>query len=376
MTGWCFLIKSLFNKLFNIRDTATVERPKSFSTTDLGKSLEPARKPAKPLEDISVVSVDLAALFYSLLFPTRVKDTGGVANNLERRVMAEIEQALASPQVIAEKVLKLPSKVLELDRKLADPQFDIKDLLALIERDPLLSIEVLKLCNSPAFKRSDRDITSLQQALVQLGREQLRKFVTTCLVREMLDIKPIYFRRFGAEIWRHSMQVAFLASELSDEDQDTAFLLGLLHDVGKLAIFKMLLDAFVQAEPGEQPNSGLFRQVMTTKSLTLSSLLAKHWQLPNTFETELDKLASVNSRPQAGLAAVVWRANVISEISMLHQAGQLSPEILANLLQQVNLDQTQFDGLHQKLTQFWLGSLWNQDNKKRAIERVFSKAVI
>ena len=51
---------------------------------------------------------------------------------------------------------------------------------------------------------------------------------------------------------------------------------------------------------------------MTTKSLTLSSLLAKHWQLPNTFETELDKLASVNSRPQAGLAAVVWRANVIS----------------------------------------------------------------
>ncbi|MDR9768547.1 HDOD domain-containing protein [Shewanella baltica] len=346
------MIKSLFNKLFNIRDTATVERPKSFSTTDLGKSLEPARKPAKPLEDISVVSVDLAALFYSLLFPTRVKDTGGVANNLERRVMAEIEQALASPQLIAEKVLKLPSKVLELDRKLADPQFDIKDLLALIERDPLLSIEVLKLCNSPAFKRSDRDITSLQQALVQLGREQLRKFVTTCLVREMLDIKPIYFRRFGAEIWRHSMQVAFLASELSDEDQDTAFLLGLLHDVGKLAIFKMLLDAFVQAEPGEQPNSGLFRQVMTTKSLTLSSLLAKHWQLPNTFETELDKLASVNSRPQAGLAAVVWRANVISEISMLHQAGQLSPEILANLLQQVNLDQTQFDGLHQKLTQF------------------------
>ncbi|MGL4712943.1 MAG: HDOD domain-containing protein, partial [Shewanella sp.] len=202
------MIKSLFNKLFNIRDTATVERPKSFSTTDLGKSLEPASMPAKPLEDIRVVSVDLAALFYSLLFPTRVKDTGGVANNLERRVMAEIELALASPQVIAEKVLKLPSKVIELDRKLADPQFDTKDLIALIEQDPLLSIEVLKLCNSPAFKRSDRNITNLQQALVQLGREPLRKFVTTCLVREMLDIKPIYFRRFGAEIWRHSMQVA------------------------------------------------------------------------------------------------------------------------------------------------------------------------
>ena len=96
--------------------------------------------PQKPADERcdSSVSVDLEALFYSLLFPARTKDSGGVANNLERHVMAEIEQALASPQVIAEKVLKLPSKVLELDRKLADPQFDTKDLLALISQQTFL----------------------------------------------------------------------------------------------------------------------------------------------------------------------------------------------------------------------------------------------
>jgi len=347
------LIKSIFNKIFNIREEATLERPKSFSQTDLSKPINTVvpQKPAEERCDTSAC-VDLEALFYSLLFPARTKDSGGVANNLERRVMAEIEQALASLQVIAEKVLKLPSKVLELDRKLADPQFDTKDLLALIEQDPLLSVEVLKLCNSPAFKRSEREVTSLQQALVQLGREQLRRFVTSCLVREMLDIKPIYFRRFGAEIWRHSMQVAFLASELSENDRDTAFLLGLLHDVGKLAIFKMLLDAFAQAEPSEQPNSWLFRQVMTAKSLTLSTLLAKHWQLPSIFEAELDKLAHVHTRPNEGIAAVVWRANVISEISMLLQAGKLPDDMLTKLLMLVGLEQAQFDELHEKLQQF------------------------
>jgi len=347
------LIKSIFNKIFNIREETILERPKSFSQTDLGKpvtSLSVNKQPEEPIN--TSVSIDLSALFYSLLFPARTKDAGGVANNLERRVMAEIELALASPEVIAEKVLKLPSKVLELDRKLADPKFDTKDLLALIEQDPLLSVEVLKLCNSPAFKRSEREVTSLQQALVQLGREQLRRFVTSCLVREMLDIKPIYFRRFGAEIWRHSMQVAFLASELSEEDKDSAFLLGLLHDVGKLAIFKMLLDAFAQAEPGEQPNSWLFRQVMTTKSLALSALLAKYWRLPSIFEAELDKLAHVHTRPNEGIAAVVWRANVISEISMLQQAGKLPDDMLTKLLMLVGLEQAQFDELHEKLQQF------------------------
>ncbi|WP_037459768.1 HDOD domain-containing protein [Shewanella sp. HN-41] len=346
------MIKSFFYKIFNIHEETSLERPKSFTKIDLGKPISSASPKQTETEYNMTVCVDLDALFYSLLFSARAKDTGGVANNLERRVMLEIEQALASPQIIAETVLKLPSKVLELDRKLTDPLFETKDLLALIEKDPLLSVEVLKLCNSPAFKRAGKDITSLQQALVQLGREQLRYFVTSCLVREMLDIKPIYFRRFGAEIWRHSMQVAFLASELSEEDRDTTFLLGLLHDVGKLAIFKILLDAFVQAEPGEQPNSWLFRQVMTAKSLTLSALLAKYWQLPSTFETELDKLANINARPKSGLAAIVWRANVISEISMLHQAGKLSAEVLSNLLAQVMLDKTQFDELHQKLQQF------------------------
>ncbi|QYJ78891.1 HDOD domain-containing protein [Shewanella acanthi] len=346
------MIKSIFNKIFNVREGAVVQRPKSFTQTDLGKPVAPKPKQLPAEETSTILSVDLAALFYSLLFSVRAKDVGGVANNLERRVIREVESALTSPDVIAETVLKLPSKVLELDKKLADPAFDIKELLALIERDPVLSVEVLKLCNSPAFKRGDRDVTSLQQALIQLGREQLRRFVTSCLVREMLDIKPIYFRRFGAEIWRHSMQVAYLASELSEEDSDTAFLLGLLHDVGKLAIFKMLLDAFVQAEPGEQPNSWLFRQVMTSKSLTLSALLAKHWQLPKAFEIELDRLANVTQRPMDGLAPVVWQANIISEISMLLQAERLSPELLNKLLEQVMLDRDEFEQLHQKLQQF------------------------
>lgn len=296
--------------------------------------------------------VDLSALFYSLLFPRQQQDNGGIANNLERQVMAQIEAALSSPKEIADNVLKLPSKIIELDKKLADESIDIKELIALIQQDPLLSVEVLSLCNSAAFRRSDKDITSLQQAVVQLGRTQLRRFVSSCLAREMIDIKPIYYRRFGAEIWRHSMQVAFLASELAEQDQDSAFLLGLLHDVGKIAIFKLLIDAFYQAEPGEQPNSQLFSQLMTTKSLTLSALLAKHWQLPIAFSDNLALLANSDATPEQGMGWVIWRANIISECSMLQQANKLPVEALDKLLARVQLDKQSYMDIHQKLQQF------------------------
>lgn len=300
--------------------------------------------------DNPVVAIDLSALFYSLLFPST--QLNGTANELEKSVFRRVEAALASPKAIAERVLKMPTQVAALDKQLADESSDTKALLALIEKDPVLSVEVLKLCNSPLFKRSDKEVTSLQLALVQLGRDQIRRFVTSVMMRKIIEVKPIYFRRFGSQIWRHSMQVAYLASELTDEDPDSAFLLGLLHDVGKIAIFKLLLEAFKQAEPGEQPCSSLFRQVMTTKSLSLSALLARYWELPSLFESELSRLAVVDSKPAGGLADVIWRANLISECSMLFEAGKLQPEQLDRLLYDAGIDSDTFNLLHEKLVLF------------------------
>ncbi|WP_420709431.1 HDOD domain-containing protein [Shewanella sp. 10N.7] len=355
------MVKALFNKIFNIRSkkevnaasalnsqnsllskTASVNASHAVSKTATHQS---TNQPAATM----AIAVDSSALFYSLLFPVSDQDTGAMANSLERNVLSKIEQAFSSPKVIAEKVLKLPSRLSELDRKLAQEDIDTKDLLGMIEQDPVLSIEVLKLCNSSAFKRSDKEITSLQQAVVQIGLQQLQLFVRTSLMKEMINIKPIYFRRFGAEIWRHSMQVAFLAKAFADEDGDTAFFLGLLHDVGKIAIFKMMIEAFRQAEPGEQPSSVLFKQVMTTKSLSLSALLVKHWQLPAQFEQPLAQLANSLHQPSDPLAIAVWRANIVSECSMLKQVNKLTVEAQGQLLSQVKIDAEQFEVLHQKL---------------------------
>lgn len=346
------MFKKAFKKLFNIRSKVVIEKPKSFSTTaELYQPTQLKQQPSNIQPEVpQVTAVDVTSLFYSLLFPSIQQ--GGVANELEKNVFRRVEAALSAPKAIADRVLKLPTQVAALDKQLADETSDTKALLVLIEKDPLLSIEVLKLCNSPLFRRSEKEITSLQQALVQLGREQIRRFVTTSLMRDCIEIKPIYFRRFGSQIWRHSMQVAYLASELVEEDSESAFMLGLIHDVGKIAIFKLLLEAFKQAEPGEQPCSSLFKQVMTAKSLSLSALLVQYWELPTIFKAELSRLAIVDSKPAGGLAEAVWRANLISECSMLLEAGKLQEQQLNRLLMDTGIDRSGFDELHQKLIQF------------------------
>ena len=354
---------NFFKNLFNIRDNKeqakftgrvpTQQNSQNSAQSGNRSSVQTPQKITQQSATSNNKQIDLSALFYSLLFPNNAATGSGIANNLELSVMGQIELALSSPKDIADNVLKLPSKIVELDQKLADEAIDIKEIVTLIEQDPLLCVEVLKLCNSPAFKRAEKDIASLQQALVQIGRQQLRQFITTCLVREMIDIKPIYFRRFGSEIWRHSMQVAFICSELATrEHKDSVFLLGLLHDVGKLAIFKLLIDAFHKAEPDEQPSSLLFKQVMTTKSLILSARLVKYWQLPTYVETQFNLLANSELTPTEPLALIVWKANIISECSMLREANLLADDELLTLVNKVGLTVDDFDVLHQKLINF------------------------
>nr|WP_283103820.1 HDOD domain-containing protein [Shewanella gelidii] len=290
-------------------------------------------------------------MFYNLLFVSQGRDSGGIANSLERQVMHQVESALLIPEDIAANILKLPTQAMALNNLLADDNVDIKDVILILQRDPVLSAEILKLCNTSLFRRNEKEVTSIQQAVVQLGRTQLRRLITTCSIKQTMEIKPIYFRRFGAQIWRHSMQVAYLCGELAEADVETAYVVGLLHDVGKIAIFKMLLDTFAQASPNEQPESRLFKQVMTTKSLLLSAKLTECWDLPSHFSSVLIQLVNADLSPDSPMAKVVWRANLISEASMLKQENKLSEGQLNDLLNRVELSYEHFCKYHHKLQQ-------------------------
>ena len=52
------------------------------------------------------------------------------------------------------------------------------------------------------------------------------------------------------------------------------------------------------------------------------------------------------------MALLIWKANIISECSMLQQVDKLPQAALALLLAQVDLSEEEFIVLHQKLMQF------------------------
>ena len=135
---------------------------------------------------------------------------------------------------------KLPSfpqvatKLLEASR---DETVSLEDVSKIVETDPGISARVLEMVNS-AFYGLNRKITTLSEAVVMLGLDEIKKLALSMTIFENM------FKRGQAKefdrllFWRHSLAVAVLSMEIAKETgyshPEEAYTAGLLHDVGKI----------------------------------------------------------------------------------------------------------------------------------------------
>jgi len=193
------------------------------------------------------------------------------------------ELARALEEVLADGSLELPllpgvaSELLGLS---ADAATDAPRLAALLHRDPALAANVLRVANSPAYLPRV-PIVSLQQAITRLGFRNLRDIaVASCLQAGV-------FRAPGREaqvraIWRHSLASAAFGREIARSlrrNVESAFLCGLLHEVGKPLVLQTLLR--LAAERGATPDDDALEAALDAYHVRAGILLAERWSLPS-----------------------------------------------------------------------------------------------
>lgn len=135
----------------------------------------------------------------------------------------------------------LPTVVFQLHRVLDDERAGAREVSAIIERDPSLTIRLLRAANSAAFARPGQQIGSVQSAVAMLGINQVR---AVCIA---LAVVKAFGQRAGGmdhtAFWVHSAAVGMLARRLwerfgadSDISADDVYVVGLLHDAGLLVL--------------------------------------------------------------------------------------------------------------------------------------------
>ncbi|KAF0096168.1 MAG: signal transduction protein [Puniceicoccaceae bacterium 5H] len=121
----------------------------------------------------------------------------------------------------------------------------------IISRDPSLTSRLLKLVNSVFFGISHK-ITNIEEAVFYLGLRQIKELALATPVIEDFEqiqrsVKGIEWRK----LWQHSIGSALLTREILavadiTYEDDTDYLIGLLHKVGKIVMAAAFPDEFVQ----------------------------------------------------------------------------------------------------------------------------------
>ncbi|QEL64899.1 hypothetical protein OTERR_14230 [Oryzomicrobium terrae] len=131
----------------------------------------------------------------------------------------------------------MPAVVTELLLRLEDPDLDTRQLAHDIARDQSLAAKTLRIANSPFYGLRGR-VASIQDAVTILGLHTVRTLMLAAAAGETLG-------RLKAEgldtttYWRHCTATAILARILAVRaraNPESAFVVGLLHDIGRLVI--------------------------------------------------------------------------------------------------------------------------------------------
>jgi len=123
-----------------------------------------------------------------------------------------------------------------------DPNASLQQISQAITSDLVFSAKVLKTANSPFFGAPGA-VSSLHHAVLVLGLTNLKTLYFQDHFR-MIGQETGRMAQLREDVWRHSITTAICASYLCKAFRlvppETAFTLGLLHDLGKLVLADMV----------------------------------------------------------------------------------------------------------------------------------------
>lgn len=307
---------------------------------------------SKPVaETVNKVKVDLINsehLFYDLLFGDTAQ-TSSRNEMVEKAIIDRVSEVLINPNNI--RFQSFPKALKDTLEKI-DNDDDIKDIQQSLEQDPILASDVVRLANTGAFSKSSNQVTSLQVAIARVGFHNLKQLVTAAVMERMMTkVSPLYFKLFGEKIWRHSLLTARICEQKAKEigyDPYSAFFIGVIHDVGKIAIFSELVDAVQKADGVGEPGSLYFRKVMTSLSKQLTYNIVRSWELPQAIIDPIKQHVVVGKiGTEDKFVEVLVESKLISELNLLYLEDMITLDEAALIFEKRGYSESNIEFLQQ-----------------------------
>lgn len=151
---------------------------------------------------------------------------------------------IAESKVMAglERLPSLPAVMNHILAVTSSPDASVDDVARVVSEDPAIAAKILRVANSPYY-RVRREITEVSRAVLRLGMVAVRNLAIGLCARDALQADDRDTEQHE-RLWRHAIAVAsasdLIARRVGYRPPEEAFVAGLLHDVGRLAM--LILD--------------------------------------------------------------------------------------------------------------------------------------
>ncbi len=181
----------------------------------------------------------------------------------------------------------LPQSITQILEITKDDSSSSRELAKVLGQDPTLAVNILKLANLPAYGFSGR-ISTISHAVVCLGLETIKSIALASSTHEMLNKEiPAYSLGEGM-LWRHSISCATCAKIIAQrsgyQDDEEAYIAGLLLDIGKIILSSFAKDEFnrvsERAEKDGIPFNLAEQEILGFDHPQVGGRVIKKWNLP------------------------------------------------------------------------------------------------
>lgn len=226
---------------------------------------------------------------------------------------------VVEPEKIAAHEMQLesfPDVYFKLRKEIESPRGgSVQTLSDIITHDVSLTAKILKLANSPIYALPE-PVESIPRAIAVIGTDELSTLA--------LGVSAIsYFKGIPPELidmgtfWRHSVRCAIfshiLAKALGEKNTERFFIAGLLHDVGRLILFKEM--PYVSSETLLHARENVLPIVVAEETIfgfthtSISDALLGKWDFPAPIATLISHHHTPLAAPVPKEAAIIHLAD-------------------------------------------------------------------
>lgn len=224
------------------------------------------------------------------------------------------------------KLMAFPATVASVLKVSQSEKSGASELAKVIQSDPAMSAEILKIANSVFFSRGGRRILDIKDAVVRIGFSNTKKIAMSISVFKISKDQNYATGFNHNDYWFHCLAVAIIAEVIAKNSclviQEEAFIGGLLHDLGTLLFNEYFNDLFLKVL--EKTTDDGIRFVECEEKLLgfnhndLISKLFEEWKFPEVLCNDIKIICrSINLTPQFvnehKLASIVSVADIIAK---------------------------------------------------------------